>query len=350
MARFLLLGNFTDLQTGIYIHESIKELGHTVDYIDIRRLITEKGLDDGQAQILTYANQLGYKPDVILVLKGLELTNDTLDALKEKFPKAKLINWYFDIKGRIDDAWKELAFLEMVKHYDTFFCSLRGVAGELKKQDLKNVSFLGEACYPTLHCEQSFNFFQEKKYGADVSFVGSLGYMEIHPDRLPILDHVVSEGFDIKIWGPVVCEYKYIPKSVRAHLTEELVINERHAILCQTSLINLGLDANPKLDGSFSARIYRIMAAGGLYLSTNTKGLSDFFKLNAPGEEITADQELVVFYDKPDLIKKMDFLLENDDIRESIAKNGQKVVLAKHTFVHRIDELLRVIDYGRNKR
>jgi len=99
-----------------------------------------------------------------------------------------------------------------------------------------------------------------------------------------------------------------------------------------------------------SARIYRVMCAGGLYLSTATKGIESLFNVNKEGEEITGDQELVVFYDENDLIKKLDFLLEHDDIRESIAKNGQKRVISEHTFKHRIIKMLKMIENGRNKR
>jgi spore maturation protein CgeB len=57
----------------------------------------------------------------------------------------------------------------------------------------------------------------------------------------------------------------------------------------------------------------------------------------------TGDEEVIVFYDKDNLVALLDFLLEHNDIREKIAKNGQKAVLDKHTFQHRCLEMLEII-------
>jgi len=127
-------------------------------------------------------------------------------------------------------------------------------------------------------------------------------------------------------------------------MSGEAVINERHSIVCQSSLINLGLDAMPELEGSMSARLYRVMCAGGLYLSTPTKGIEKLFKINKKGDKINEEQELVVFYDENDLIEKIDFLLENEKIRKQIAINGQKKVLSEHTFTDRIKKLIKLVE------
>ena len=88
------------------------------------------------------------------------------------------------------------------------------------------------------------------------------------------------------------------------------------------------------------------MCAGGLYLTTYVKDLETMFKLNKSDELITVEQELVVYYDENDLINKLDFLLAHDDIRNSIAKNGQTIVKEKHTFECRLKDMLEVIKNG----
>lgn len=72
------------------------------------------------------------------------------------------------------------------------------------------------------------------------------------------------------------------------------------------------------------------------------------FYTNQRDGPITDKQEIVVYHNGDDLIKKLDFLLEHDELREKIAKNGQKAVLAKHKFTDRLKEMLEVIKNGSN--
>ena len=347
MKKILVLGNMADLQTGLYIVESAEKLGHKVEFLDTRALCEKHGNQEAQKIILYNINELKFNPDIIIVLKGLELSPTTIETIKNLYKKSILVNWYFDIYIGLKKIWENKEYSDTIKLFDYYFCSLDGVAKKLRDKGFKNVHCLREACFPPSHGEQYINHFQRQKYGGDISFIGNIGFHNIHPNRINILSKIIKEGFDIKIWGNIIGDRKYIPLDVRHHMTEIPVINEYHSIVCQSSAINLGLDAIPKLDGSMSARLYRVMCAGGLYLSTPTLGIDKLFKVNKKDDEITKDQELVLFYDNNDLIRKLDFLLENDDIRESIAMNGQKKVISEHTFTKRINEMLEMIKDGK---
>ena len=340
--KWLVIGQMKDLQTGVYIVNSLEEIGHECKFVDSRAIVAEHGVHGGQEHILKAIEELNYVPTHIMVLKGLELSEPTITAIKEKFEKAILTNWFFDVQIGGTDIWKNEQYLPVLKMYDYFFCSLEGVADILRGNGFDNVYHVGEACYPQAHKEVYCNNFQKTKYGEDVAFVGSIG-IDFHKDRLKYLSKIVKEGFNIKIWGEPVGEQKKIPSQVRSKMMGVPVINELHSVVCQNSLVNLGVDGRPDLERSMSARIYRIMCAGGLYLSTATKGIEKDFKVNAKDKEVTAEQEAVVFYDEADLVRKIDFLLEHESIRETIAKNGQKKVLAEHTFVHRLKDIIEVI-------
>jgi len=340
--KWLILGQMRDLQTGMYIVESIEKLGHDVAFVDTRALVEDKGAIDGQTYILAELNELESPPDVMMVLKGLEMMPETIKTIKARFPDAKLINWFFDVQLAGTDIWNNTSYHPTLELYDYFFCSLDGVADILRDKGFDNVYHVGEACFPPLHGEQYCNNFQETKYGEDVSFVGSIG-LPFHSNRIKYLARIIKEGFNINIWGSLVGDVKTVPLNIRHRMTGTQVINDVHSMVCQNSLVNLGFDGRPDIEGSMSARIYRVLCAGGLYLTTATKGIDKYFKVNNEGEDITSDQEVVVFYDESDLINKLDFLLEHEDIRKSIAKNGQKKVLNEHTFVQKIEEIIEVI-------
>lgn len=343
MKHFLVLGAFEDLQTGVYIVNSIEDMKHKVDFIDIRQIYKEKGALEAQQEILNNINKMNINPDIVMILKGLELSPDTIKKIKHMFPKAKLVNWFFDVYLGDVPIWENKDYFEVLKMYDYYFCSLKGVSDKLNELGFKNAYYLDEACCPEANGEQYMNFYQRQKYGNDVAFVGSLGLTKMHKDRLRLLTLVAKECFNLSVYGDIYMDLKYIPTELRNCHTHTSVINERHSMVCQSSLVNLGIDQDVNIDMGHSARLYRVMCAGGLLLNTATKGLDRMFKVNKKGEKITSDLELVLFYDDEDLINKLDFLLEHRDIAESIAKNGKKVVLEKHTFVNRINEMLNII-------
>ena len=91
-----MFGNFSDQQSADYIAESFTDLGVDVYGIDTRKI--PKGVTPLQAQemIINEAKNIGVVPDVVLVLKGLELKFATLRFIKDLYPTAVFVNWFFD--------------------------------------------------------------------------------------------------------------------------------------------------------------------------------------------------------------------------------------------------------------
>jgi len=341
--RALVLGNMTDQHTGLYICRAFKSLGHEVVAIDVRKIVQTVSGPKNQEIILDEVNKQTKIPDVVITMKGKELTLKTLRTLKTKYPKAKFIDWFFDIYLNEKYIWNTPEFFKAIELYDYFICAVKGVSDKLKEQGVDNVYYIDQACDPEFNNAVYLNNFQKRKYGSDVTFVGSLGYLGIHKNRLETLSRIATEGFDLKIWGNVICEWKMIPPILRPLHTKTIVMNQDHSSVVQSSLITLGIDAEPTLDAGWSVRLFKVLCAGGCYLTNNTKGLSNLFKINKEDENITDDQDMVVYYNLQDLVDKLDFLLEHDDIRTKIAENGRKTVLEKHTYKHRIEELLKLI-------
>jgi len=348
--KIILMGSFTDMQTGVYIGDTFTSMKHDIYGIDIRRIYKTVGAEKTQETVIKELIKLNLKPDLILILKGLELSPKTIRAIKDMYPKAIYANWFFDKFLQEEPIWKTESYLKIIKEFDYFFCSLKGVADKLNDLGYKNVKYLDEGCEPKRHSEIYLNNFQKKKYASDVSFIGNIGYLLQHHLRLPMLKIIAEEGFRLQIFGSLCCDIKHVPTKVRPCLTQIPVINEDHSKVVQSSLINLGIDQDLGIDMGHSARVYRVLCAGGCYLTTNTKGLDKMFKTNKKDDDLTGEEEIVIFDNKEDLIKKLDFLLEHDDIREQIGKNGQKKVLKYHTFKHRCEEMLKIIKGEKNER
>lgn len=341
--KVLILGYFGDMQTGIYIMEAMKKFAHDVAAVDTRRIIQDVGTDESQKIILEEIEDLKINPDVILVLKGLELHPDTLEIIKKKYPEATTVNWLFDKYVGGMEVWKNKQYIEFIKQFDYFLCSLKGTSDRLKNVGLTNTYWLPEATSLEYNGRTYLNHFQQEKYGEDISFVGTLGLVEFHKYRLPVLKQIAKEGYRMKIWGEIACDWRLIPNEIRNYHMTESAINEKHSKVVQCSKINLGIDQDHKLELGQSARMYRVMSAGGFYFTNYVPKLETMFKINKDGELPTDDLDLVVYYSYEDLLNKLDWLLENNEIREKIAMNGMKKVIENHTFTHRCEKLLNMI-------
>lgn len=342
--KISILGAFEDQQTADYIMKTFTDMGHHVMGTDIRKIINDCGIEKGQEIILREVSNLKYEPELILVLKGLEMKLDTIRKIKKKFPKAKLVNWFFDKYLADKPIWENTSYFETLREFDYYFCSLKGVSDKLNELGFKNARFLDEACSEFFNGEIYYNSFQAKKYSNDISFIGSIGLTMHHPKRIPYLTRVVKEGFNLGIYGPLVCPPKICADIYDNIRMQESIINSQHSIVCNNSLINLGIDQDESLESGYSARVFRVLCCGGLYLTNYTKNLEKYFKINLKDQPITEDQEIVVYYSEDDLIKNLDYLLERDELRKKISINGKKKVLEKDTWEVRLNEMLKILE------
>lgn len=96
------------------------------------------------------------------------------------------------------------------------------------------------------------------------------------------------------------------------------------------SKINLNITLR-SIKSGISLRCLDIMGSGGFLLSNFQ---ADFLGLFTPGEDF-------VFYeDERDLLDKIDYYLAHEEERERIARNGHDKVASRHTYRHRVREML----------
>ncbi len=96
------------------------------------------------------------------------------------------------------------------------------------------------------------------------------------------------------------------------------------------SKINLNITLR-SIHSGIPLRAFDIMGAGGFLLSNFQ---ADFEGLFVPGEDY-------VYYDtREDFVKKIDYYLKHEDERAAIAKSGHDKAAARHTFRHRVREML----------
>ena len=97
MSKVLFIANLSDGQTGEYIANSFGVVGcETLYGIDIWRMPAELTPQAMQELILKEVDRIPENVDIVMVLKGLNIKLSTLKKIRDKFPEALFVNWFFD--------------------------------------------------------------------------------------------------------------------------------------------------------------------------------------------------------------------------------------------------------------
>lgn len=103
----------------------------------------------------------------------------------------------------------------------------------------------------------------------------------------------------------------------------------------RNSKINLNMTLRSIRSG-IPLRAMDIMGCGG-FLMTNFQ--ADFLDFFVPNEDF------VYYTDNDDLLDKVEYYLVHEEKRKEIAQNGYKKVKAGHTYMHRVQEILSILNY-----
>jgi len=87
----------------------------------------------------------------------------------------------------------------------------------------------------------------------------------------------------------------------------------------------------------FTMRNYEIMACGAMLLMKRLRDDS------AERLGFIDRRHLVIFDGPRDLFDLIDYYLKNREERESIAENGYRLTIERHTYTHRLSEMIRII-------
>lgn len=99
------------------------------------------------------------------------------------------------------------------------------------------------------------------------------------------------------------------------------------------SKINLNMTIKPIQTG-LPLRIFDILGCGGFLMTNYQSELTEYLEIGVDIEAYASMEELV---------DKCAYYLEHEDERKQIALNGYRKVCERHTYVHRVSEMIRTI-------
>jgi len=244
--------------------------------------------------ILTSLLPPGWTPDLIVAVSELG-TRYRVDCSAYGCPRV-----YISI-----DSWHSVVdYLDAV-YYDFVFVAQREFVDHFRRAGCAQVFWLPMACDPAVHHPMPVS------PRHDISFVGTAS-LPAHLVRYRMLQ-ALSKHFSV--------------------LTREALYGK--AYCAAMALGRMTFNCAGVRD--VNMRIFEALAAGCPLLTNRgpeVNGLLDLFK---------DGKHLVVYDDEDDLIEKARTYLADDDARIALAKAGRREVLARHTYRHRVQAILKVV-------
>jgi hypothetical protein len=161
------------------------------------------------------------------------------------------------------------------------------------------------------------------------SFVGGLS--RVHETRNRWLEYICDRT-NLDIWGPSVDS---LPRnsSIRNHYKGKAWGKDMYQILHRSKIT---LNHHIDVAGSYANNLRLFEATGvGTFLITDSKvNLDEMFE---PG------REMITYRSPEECAKLIKYYLEHDEERERIARAGQKRTLRDHTYYHRMQELVDIL-------
>lgn len=318
-----------------YVERAIRGFGYQLVSFDNRRFLIPGRIRDRfplleEMDLKRINHRLirlidSYHPQIFLETGGYRILPETVEKIKKR--KIKTVLWTIDVPRNFQPI------IEAAFCYDFVFCGGTEAIEILEKHGLRDTYWLPFACDPEIHKPVCLTPEEKQKYGSDVVFVGSF-----YPNRLKILESILD--FNLAIWGP---GWDKVPAGhpLKNHIKGGQLKPEEWRRIYSAAKIILVIHYRNKEIPCYQAspKVYEALACGGFILVDDQR---DVFKLFKDGTH------LVRFYNTADLKDKIKYYLEHEEQRNKIAQQGYNEILDRHTYKHRIEKIIKIMEKGKN--
>jgi O-antigen biosynthesis protein len=188
------------------------------------------------------------------------------------------------------------------RRFNFVFAAQRDGADQLRRAGISSACWLPLACDPEIHCKHEI----AKLY--DAAFVGN-----VFPGPRGDLLDLIRRRYPRSFVGNA-----YFEEMARTYSSARIVFNR-------------------SIRNDINMRVFEALACGSMLL---TNDLGD----NGQAELFQDGVHLATYREAEDLLDKLAFYLEREDVRERIAAAGRTEVIEKHTYRHRMERVLREVE------
>lgn len=241
--------------------------------------------------------------DSIPLMYDLYLNID--DNMRYLLPKYLKPSAYWAIDTHTDYEWR----LKKARMFDFVFVAQKNGMQAFKRDGIENVVWLALACDQQIHkkCEAA------KEY--DISFVGNIHHSK---RRIRYLSFLKKKLKDKKI------------------LIGQALPQETAMIYAKSKLV-----FNISVKDDINMRVFEVLSCGRPLLT------NELYK-NGQKELFGKKPPFIVYKSKRDLLRKIKYYLSHENESEEIARLGWQEAIGRHTYLHRVTEMIEVIEKRKN--
>jgi spore maturation protein CgeB len=323
--KILFIGDLRPHARSLQRYKTLIRLGYNVVgierdiYIKWRNNIIFKGINKLipyfidisllNNRILEFINKNKFnKFNVIWIEKSLALKPSILEELKNIYNAKIVFNTEDDMMQKHNQS---IYFFKSLKLFDYLFTTKSYNVEEFKKMGIKNVYFFNNTFDSYFHRPVKLTKEEYEKFKCDVGFIGSF-----EKERAESLLFLAKNGIKVRIYGN---GWKHLKKnnSNLEIMNKPIYGEDLIKSICATKInLNFLRKANRDLQTN---RSVEIPACGAFMLAERTKEHLNMFEERKEAEFFASNEEL---------LKKVNFYLKNEQLRQQIGQNGRKRCLS----------------------
>jgi glycosyltransferase involved in cell wall biosynthesis/tetratricopeptide (TPR) repeat protein len=221
------------------------------------------------------------------------LSDIPIDLSQLQLPKVcYLIDTHINFEKHIDIS----------RNFDFVFLAQKAYVQPMIQAGIKNVAWLPLACDPEIHGKVNVL----KK--CDVGFVGSISSKA---DRRKTILDKINKQFDLD------CQRKFMNEMAEHFSASRIIFNNA-------------------INNDLNMRVFEALCSGSMLVTDRALG--------SGLDELFTDKKHLVIYEDERIDQTIAHYLNNESERERIESEGRREVLAKHTYCHRTDTMIRILD------
>src|SRR5580700_233483 len=246
--------------------------------------------------------------EVLWCDRPLDIKPQTLKAAKRMHPSIKLVAYSLDDMGRSHN--QSAYYLRSIPLYDVHVTTKSYNVDELKSLGAKRVLFVNNAFCPKVHFPVKPSTQQKLKYGGQVGFIGAY-----ERERADMVVSLAKAGIRVRVWGG--WPQRLRSSSPNLEIEKDCLWGDAYRLAINSFDVNLCFLRKINRDVQ-TTRSVEIPACGGFMLAERTEEHLSLFR---------EDVEAAFFNSTEELVAKVEYYLENENLREMIALNGFKRAL-----------------------
>jgi hypothetical protein len=294
-----------------YCGDNVFAKGLELNWYDVTRF-DYRATPTPDKDLLKIASEI--KPDLFWFGKAERISPDTIKILKSWFPKAIFTKWAADVRDEptTHDIGHNL-------YMDWFFGTFGG--DYLLKHLLPTMK--GVASIITFTDSDFYKQIETSdEWRSDVLWTGRKGFGDNNL-RNEIIDYLYNESTskNIKIFG-----------------FDKWLGNPEYLYAINGTKIGIGSNSFNRVKYS-SDRLGNYMACGTFYLTQYFEGIEEVFERGV---------NIDWFKNLEEMRDKINYYLENDDLRREVARKGQKFILKHFDCKPLVSNILNIIETGKS--